>query len=390
MKKALLIIGGVLILGAAAFFFLKPKDTTIISPTQVEGASVKVTPLSTDVSVREQSDSNFRRIDTEATTTPGTSVRTSSSGRALIESPWSHPTALDFSSEIVIKDSSADSKKTIIQLTIGSMWARAKKLVEQGEFYEIKTSNAVAVVRGTSFGLSFKDNTTTLIVKSGEVSFFNIDPATGEAIPGSEVVVKAGFKAIIKGNNLPVVSPIDPSDTSSDWYVFNDGAEDSGNSDSSSDQVSGVSTTTKPKITLIPTPTKKASNTTSPNTPNAGVSVGSAVTTSGNTGGGGSGASTLADSVRISSVYPNSIVAGDMNTFIVLKGVGFKKVVDAAAGELLMLDLEIINDNTLQFHIDPKLPPGSYDLDLILSNDSVVTEPNAFTVQEARGLKSVQ
>jgi hypothetical protein len=398
MKKTLWIVGALVVAGLAAFLILRPKTSEITQPepqNQVQSASAVVTPLSADVSIREENKSNFRVIGEATSTVPGTSVRTSSQGRAIIESSFSHPTALDYSSEIVIKDSNSADKKTTLQLNTGSMWARAKKLVEKGEFYEIKTGNAVAVVRGTSFGLTYKDNKSTLIVKEGEVSFYNKDKTTGEPIEGTEVVVEAGNKAVIDGDKKAVESPIAPEDVNSDWYVFNNTAEQDTTYDA------GGTHHTAP----TPTPNKNPGTTTGTNNGTTGSGTGQGTGNTNATGGGNtSGAGTVVGGgasgggdvapvkvssfvVTVSSVSPKTINAGDTNTWVVLRGSGFKNVVDIAGGELLMKDLTIVSDNILQFHIDPELSPNLYDLDLILSDETLFTVSSALTVQSS--LRSV-
>ena len=84
--------------------------------------------------------------------------------------------------------------------------------------------------------------------------------------------------------------------------------------------------------------------------------------------------------VTVISITPKIISVGDTKTFIVVKGSGFKSVADVAAGELLMTDLTIPDDNTLMFHVSPQLAEGVYDVDLILKDESVFTVSNGITV----------
>ena len=105
----------------------------------------------------------------------------------------------------------------------------------------------------------------------------------------------------------------------------------------------------------------------------------SAITTT-STGAGGSQSSPVAGKVSVRSVSPKSIASTDGKTFIVITGIGFKNVKDAVLGELPVLDFSVTSDGSLQFHLNPQVTPGTYDIQLILSDDSFINIPNAITV----------
>ncbi|MEN9649490.1 MAG: FecR protein [Candidatus Parcubacteria bacterium] len=389
MKKLIIPI---IILAIAAFAFVKfntgapritPQTIDVSGTTSTQGASSSVasnevaivTPLSADVNVKTTTLAPFRTITEAASTTIGTVVKTSSSGRAIVEASFSHPTALDYSSELVIKDSRAEQKRTSIELTTGGLWARAKKLFEKGEFYEIKTSNAVAVVRGTSFGVTYKANKTTVIVTQGEVSAFNRDPKTGNAASSTQIVVLAGYKLEITGTSKGVLTRISSEDMRSDWYKYNTSADGTGASTGKGTSAAGSTSGTQSGTQGVST-----TGTTAPagSVPaSGGSSVPTTVPGAGSTSYGGTGAT----SVKVSSVSPRSVMAGDSRTYVVVNGVGLKQIEEVSAGESVMIDLMVVNDNKLQFHVDPQLPVGTYDLILIASDGSDVTLNAALTVQ---------
>ena len=388
MKKYFFIIGCVLVLVLALFLIITSKSKSDTPETEVGQntlvsdikSSITVTPLSSDVSIKEIDMKTFNVIQSPASTTIGSSVKTSENGRALIESSFGHPIAIDFNSDVIIANSDSEKNKTSIELTSGGIWARAKKLVEKGEYFEIKTGNAVAVVRGTSFGLTYANNLTTLVVAEGEVSLFNKNKDTGEIIAESEIVVKAGYKGTIFKDEKPKMSALDASDKNSPWFKFN----------TKTDDVNSDNLTTPPKDPSHNSPLK-TSDVPSKNVQNSSSATNPVLNTSSNStsvGGSSTGGSSIpvnttggdVGGVVIRSISPKTISLGDSKTFIVVTGSGLKNAVQVEMGELPMPNFSVTTDGSLRFNIDAQIGPGTYDISIMLSDESYFTIPNAFTV----------
>lgn len=376
MKKLIFIIGCILVLILALFFIITSKSKGDTPEAGVNKNSVvpdikpliTVTPFSSDVSIKGMETDTFNIIQAPASTTVGSSVKTSKDGRALIESSFGHPVAVDFNSNITIANSDGENNKTTIELVFGGIWARAKKLVEKGEYLEIKTGNAVAVVRGTSFGLTYSDNLTMLLVVEGEVSLFNKNKDTGEIITESEIVVKAGYKGTIIKNEKPKIFPLTPSDKNSSWYRFN----------TKLNEVKSDNSIVSPK---------DSSTVLLQNTQNPSPAINTTTISTGSFGGGGSYIPTsINNGVIIRSVSPKTINLGDDKTFIVVTGSGLKNVIQVEVGELPMPNLSVATDGSLQFNVDTQIVAGTYDIILNFSNESYFTIPNALTVTSARAI----
>lgn len=189
-----------------------PPDTT-----------VSVTSLHSDVLIKEGAE--FQLVEGQASAKTGSTIRTSDTGRALIESSAAHRTLIDYSSEIVLTESTGN--RTRIGLLGGAVWSRLEKIVDSGEYYEIKSGNAIAAVRGTSFGMWYSGGITTLMVIEGSVGLSAVDSA-GQVIPGTEVVLTAGQKAVRDGNGKIVVTAITKEDRALPWVLFNDSEESPG------------------------------------------------------------------------------------------------------------------------------------------------------------------
>ena len=383
MKKCIFIIGCVLVLILALFFIITSKSKDNTPEAELSQNAVvpdikspfTVTPFSSDVSIKGMEADTFNIIQTPASTTVGSTVKTSKDGRALIESSFGHPIAVDFNSNVTIANNDSENNKTTIELVSGGIWARAKKLVEKGEYLEIQTGNAVAVVRGTSFGLTYANNLTTLVVAEGEVSLFIKNKDTGEIIVESEIVVKAGYKGTVFKNEKPKMFPLSTSDKNSSWFRFNTKPEEA----------------TKDNSTISP---KDSSVIPPQNTQNAGAAINPTAISPASFGGGGSsmpansatGPASINNGVIIRSVSPKAINLGDDKTFIVVTGSGLKNVVQVEVGEWPMSNLSVASDGSLQFTADVQTGVGIYDIILNFSDGSYFIIPNALTVTSGRAI----
>lgn len=177
-----------------------------------------LTVINSNVQVKPFSLENFQEVKGNAQVTQGDTVKTSLTGRAVLESENS-TTVVDKNSEIIIKDQS-ENNKTTIQIESGSLWSRIEKFFGQGEYYQVQTPNSVAAVRGTSFGVSYINFVTVILVAEGQVTVISIDPITKEQI-GGEVIVIAGQKATIVNGKAPFVQVIGEVEKRSEWYQFN-------------------------------------------------------------------------------------------------------------------------------------------------------------------------
>lgn len=236
MKNGLIVGGILIVVVAAGAWYLSSSPTQTGQEAAVSAVSstpifsAMVTPIATQV-FAQATDAGAQYAEL-ATTTPvgeGTRVKTSEKGRALIEG--SHEAFLDYDTEIVIASADA-GKGTHINLEGGKIWARVKNVVDSGDTYEVETPNAVAVVRGTSFGLYYKDGDTTLLVTEGEVRMSAVDPETGEVVPDTEVIVTDGEKAVREEDKPIAEDVIADKDKVEEWFDFGASEGDADESES--------------------------------------------------------------------------------------------------------------------------------------------------------------
>lgn len=391
MNKNLIygIVIAVIVLGAGSYFVLNSpnkgavvKNSALHSENSVSAVTtIDLTTLEKGVFLKSSAEASEVEVEKNASTSIGQIVKTGTKGRALLEWPLNHPTVLDYSSQVSIVATDNNGDKNSLQLISGEVWSRTKNSAEKGEDFEIKTGNAVAVVRGTSFGLSYFNNITILIVKEGKVSIFKKDPKTGEAILSSELLVSADQKAIVEGDNNPKLSQINSDDKKSVWFIYNNG-EGSGSISPSTTRTSEGKP--RPKTTDSITTAGSAGVTGStvsnpgaprPSPTTGGGTYGSAAPTNNPRAG------TLASqgSVVVRGILPKTIITGDNQTYMTITGSGFKNIKDLVVEENIPPDFEILSDTSVRFHIG-KLQPGTYDMYFILTDDSTVMMPGILQI----------
>lgn len=144
---------------------------------------------------------NFTDITQNQQVSEGWSIKTSATGRALLELAGS-ATTIDKNSELTLEKQS--NNQTVIALALGNVFAKVSKVFTAGEGYEVHSPNAVAAVRGTAFAVSYLDHITTVTVQENTVAVISINPADGKQV-GQEVMVMAGQKAVIEDGKEPVI-----------------------------------------------------------------------------------------------------------------------------------------------------------------------------------------
>lgn len=122
----------------------------------------------------------------------GKMIETDAQGIANIYFPDGSVLRLDTNTKIVLDEArlNPEDQELIarIFLSSGRVWSKVLALLTPSSLWEVKTSNAVATVRGTAFGVSTLDGKTSIIGAERTVAVRAIDPETRKTI-GKEVVV---------------------------------------------------------------------------------------------------------------------------------------------------------------------------------------------------------
>ena len=205
----LAVVTGITIYGVKYAVAPKPLPTSI---------QALLTVINNQVQAKISPQEKFETVAANLKVEEGFQVKTLSTGRAIIEADNQTTTVIDKNSEITIAGQAKNQTK--IQLTSGSLWARVKKVFGKDESYQVETPNAVATVRGTSFGVSYKDQQTTIVVTERLVSVVQLDPITKKPF-GDEVIIAENQKATIVPGQKILIEPLKDSDKKSEWYQFN-------------------------------------------------------------------------------------------------------------------------------------------------------------------------
>ena len=96
----------------------------------------------------------------------------------------------------------ANSGKLIVRinLVLGRAWSKIISLATPDSVWEVRTSTAVATVRGTAFGMEYADGKSTVIGSENKVAVNAVDPETKKALKQEEVLIEAGKFVEIKKN----------------------------------------------------------------------------------------------------------------------------------------------------------------------------------------------
>jgi len=334
MKKKYILILGVLaaitIISGIVFLKLYTPDTTDIVSSP---SPFLVTSLQHDVFLTRET--NKKPVDKDVTAYRGDSITTSITGRALLEFNSKVVTIVDRNSEFTIEENSNNGDKTALRLQSGSLWSRIEKSFEQGEYHEIETANAVATVRGTSFGVSYDGIQTVVMVHENVVTIFQVDEITRERILETAVDIPAGKKAIVTNDGI-VVLDTTVSDRTSDWYQFNTKKEEQ-------------AITEEPQLNIS---TEESSQLLNP----------------------------VADEIEevvepillLTSVSLTNIDLSNADVLITLVGTGFLRTKSLILGNEVIQDFSIIDNNHIRFST-ATLSEGTHDISVVDIDNNIST-----------------
>lgn len=262
---------------------------------------VAVAPLATDVTV-SLDNTDWQAIATTTSVRVGSAVRTSPEGRAVITHEANILTSLSGNTEVTIALAESTGKNAI-DVASGAVWSKIHRALEQDEQYEVYTPTLVAAVRGTSFGTKVGEATDSVIVTEGVVTAYLRSSTTGELLPETAVLVRAGeVVERIDGRLATRTSALADFDS---WFYEN-------NPEFTPPSVTATDTDTKqpaaPELPLPPRPSLP--ETTENNTPAPIMEV---------------------DKLQITDISPNRFVYGERDQFSV-SGEGLERVEQVEVG----------------------------------------------------------
>jgi hypothetical protein len=187
---------GIIAIVAIAFlliFFLFVFGTAHSSPI-----SATLTVISDDVFVQRAGSDSWEKVEVQTRISEGDCINTSSDGCADIVFSEGNYTQIEPETEICLEKLFSDRNGSVsVKFTqgLGRTVNRVEKLIDPASRFEVETSAAAAVVRGTVFNTEVDQNgKTTVSVLDGVVYVIG---------QGQEVQVDAGWQTVINPGEPP-------------------------------------------------------------------------------------------------------------------------------------------------------------------------------------------
>jgi len=214
MKKIFFIVGTILLIGGLVwYFFFQSKNIANAPEEAQDGNSKKDFAENGWIEVENR---GVYLVNTDGTLgtelqqgdeiMTGQTLMTDKTGLASLHFFDGSTLSMESETKISLDNfnyfSNDKSLKVKISLQAGRVWSRIKALVTPESYWEVETTNAVAAVRGTSFGVSYISGQTTII---GSVHLINInakDPQTQEMIKDNTAYIGENQYIIINDQEI--------------------------------------------------------------------------------------------------------------------------------------------------------------------------------------------
>lgn len=123
----------------------------------------------------------------------GTTIQADRKGLAAIHFPDGSILRIDAESKLTIEETifEQDGEKLFVKIKHGGgrVWSKILSLVTPDSTWEVKTTNAVATVRGTAFGFAFIGGRSRILGSENTTKVDIVDPKTGAIVPGTNITL---------------------------------------------------------------------------------------------------------------------------------------------------------------------------------------------------------
>ncbi|GEM_PF-1371398 len=182
----LILIGGI----AAIVWKIKTPDISVeLSKPWIEVIKPAVFEIS------ENGNEDLRELMTGDELTEKTGIRVEKTGLANIHFPDGSVARLDGGTKLMIENGSFNPETGTLSVTLnlvwGRVWSKIIGLATPESHWEVKTSTAVATVRGTAFGVEYvEEGKSNIVGYENKVEVGMIDPDTKEVMDGVKMLVE--------------------------------------------------------------------------------------------------------------------------------------------------------------------------------------------------------
>src|SRR3989338_4681614 len=207
-RRVVILIGlGVVILAAGVLWFSRSADNNSLTSdiSQEPLRTVWVEVLSPSV-FEMDGDTKVREIKSGDEVAAGKEIQTGTGAFAVVHFPDGSVARVDGGTTFRVEDASFDesSDTSIIRIFLktGRLWSKVLSVVSPASLWEVKTTNAVATVRGTAFGMWHVGVETGIVGSQDAVQVKARDPKTEKTLDQAMATVRPGKFVQIKDSDI--------------------------------------------------------------------------------------------------------------------------------------------------------------------------------------------
>lgn len=206
-KLIAVIVAVVLVVGGLLFLLRGNGVKTAVAAPAKPWIEVIAAPVFERDSATQKE--NIRELFTGDELTAGLVIGVPENSLAALHFPDGSVARLDSDTALVVIEASfSDDTNTLavsLKLSWGRVWSKIFELATPQSHWEVKTTNAVAVVRGTAFGVEYVGTASSIVGGAHSVSIAAVDPDTGETIAESETQVAENQFLHIEKKDIPAI-----------------------------------------------------------------------------------------------------------------------------------------------------------------------------------------
>jgi hypothetical protein len=220
MKKMMLLLAPILLLAGIGYWFW-----SLASIQPIPGRTVELIVQQPGVQVRQSDADEWKEVTSGMRLEKGWSIKTDERGLATVRFFNEGESRLDHNSELTISEARENGSLGLnaeITLKAGRIWSRVLRLLDLNSSYEVRTSEVVATVRGTAFGME-KTATGTVAVSVAE-SAVTVASAAKPNGP-SKAVAEGTVAAFASNGSFASDRPITNEERAQGWYLSNEMAD---------------------------------------------------------------------------------------------------------------------------------------------------------------------
>jgi hypothetical protein len=198
------------VIGGGVLWYVQSRDTTTVvpSPTAIAPGDRPWIEVVTDSGMLTDTTGATSTLQTGDEVSAGDSIKTNATGVVLVHFADGSFAQLDPNSSVTITqadyDQSSGAANVDLSLSTGTLWSKVLDLVGISSSWKVETSNAVATVRGTSFGTVVTSGETKVLGIEHTVAVTPLQPATHQPLATStETDVTPNAQVTISDRQIP-------------------------------------------------------------------------------------------------------------------------------------------------------------------------------------------